>query len=236
MAAVTQTVPNFLGGVSNQPDDKKLPGQVKEALNAYPDPTFGLQKRPGFKFLTQLKETGGSAWDNNDLDNGKWFYYNRDADERYIGCIVGNATPANADIHVWNAIDLTKCTVDHDGTLFRITGDGTGNGTDATLTGLATTTSGSGSGMTVDVTISGGVCTAIKVNAEGNTNYKVGETVTISKNLIPGSGSGSKIDADVTCTIRAREVIGSYLNSIVDTDYDFLTIRDTSIVTIKLKL
>ena len=51
MAAVTQTVPNFLGGVSNQPDDKKLPGQVKEALNAYPDPTFGLQKRPGFKFF-----------------------------------------------------------------------------------------------------------------------------------------------------------------------------------------
>ena len=47
MAAVTQTIPNFLGGVSNQPDDKKLPGQVKEALNVYPDPTFGLQKRPG---------------------------------------------------------------------------------------------------------------------------------------------------------------------------------------------
>jgi len=236
MAAVTQTVPNFLGGVSNQPDDKKLPGQVKQAINAYPDPTFGLQKRPGFKFLAQLKEDGGSAWDNNDLDNAKWFYYNRDADERYIGCIVGHATPATAAIHVWNAIDLTKCTVDHDGTLFRITGDGTGNGTNATLTGLATTTSGSGSGLTVDVTIAGGVCTAIKVNAEGNTNYNVGDTVTISKSLIPGSGAGSKIDADVTCTIRAREVIGSYLNSIVATDYDFLTIRDTSIVTNKTKV
>tara|TARA_R100001594_G_scaffold73028_1_gene107617 strand:+ start:84 stop:2891 length:2808 start_codon:yes stop_codon:yes gene_type:complete len=113
MAAVTQTVPNFLGGVSNQPDDKKLPGQVKEALNAYPDPTFGLQKRPGFKFLAQLKETGGSAWDNNDLDNGKWFYYNRDADERYVGCIVGNTASAYGEIHVWNAIDLTKCTVNY---------------------------------------------------------------------------------------------------------------------------
>ena len=104
MAAVTQTVPNFLGGVSNQPDDKKLPGQVKEALNTYPDPTFGLQKRPGFKFLAELKETGGAAWDNNDLDNAKWFYYNRDADERYVGCIVGNATTADAAVHVWNAI------------------------------------------------------------------------------------------------------------------------------------
>ena len=49
MASVTQRVPNYLGGVSKQPDDKKFPGQVREALNAYPDPTFGLQKRPGLK-------------------------------------------------------------------------------------------------------------------------------------------------------------------------------------------
>ena len=52
MAAVTQTIPNFLGGVSNQPDDKKKVGQVSEAINAYPDPTFGLTKRPGFKFIS----------------------------------------------------------------------------------------------------------------------------------------------------------------------------------------
>ena len=104
MAAVTQTIPNFLGGVSNQPDDKKLPGQVRQAINAYPDPTFGLQKRPGFKYMTQLASatTGGTAFDNNDLDTAKWFYVNRDADEKYFGCIVGNATEADATIHVWN--------------------------------------------------------------------------------------------------------------------------------------
>ena len=56
MAAVTQTIPNFLGGVSNQPDDKKKPGQVTEALNAYPDPTFGLTKRPGFKVIAELAD------------------------------------------------------------------------------------------------------------------------------------------------------------------------------------
>ena len=70
MASVTQRVPNYLGGVSKQPDDKKFPGQVREALNAYPDPTFGLQKRPGLKFLTILKDgvpTGGNVYDNNDL-------------------------------------------------------------------------------------------------------------------------------------------------------------------------
>ena len=118
MSSVTQLVPNYLGGVSNQPDDKKLPGQVQGCINAYPDPTFGLTKRPGFKFLSDLKDgvpSGGTAFDNTDLDNAKWFYINRDADERYIGCIVGNATPANAAIHVWNAIPdsnvYKKCTV-----------------------------------------------------------------------------------------------------------------------------
>ena len=54
MAAVTQRINNFLGGVSRQPDSKKLPGQVRECLNAYPDPTFGLVKRPGFKYLDVL--------------------------------------------------------------------------------------------------------------------------------------------------------------------------------------
>ena len=54
MAAVTQTITNYLGGVSNQPDDKKLLGQVTQAKNAYPDPTFGLQKSPGFKYLLEL--------------------------------------------------------------------------------------------------------------------------------------------------------------------------------------
>ena len=56
MAAVTQTIPNFLGGVSRQTDQKKLPGQVRDCLNAYPDPTFGLMKRPGFKFIKPIYE------------------------------------------------------------------------------------------------------------------------------------------------------------------------------------
>ena len=88
MAAVTQTIPTYLGGVSNQPDDKKLPGQVKEAINAYPDPTFGLTKRPGFKFISELTASS-TALSTTVLDNAKWFYYNRDADEKYIGWIVG---------------------------------------------------------------------------------------------------------------------------------------------------
>ena len=174
MAAVTQTITNYLGGVSNQPDDKKLLGQVTQAKNAYPDPTFGLQKRPGFKYLLELKDgipTGGSAFDQTDLDTGKWFYYNRDADERYIGCIIGNASADTAAIHVWNAIDLKKATVNYTATTFTITESGNSNsGNNGTYTGVSVT-GGSGSGMKVTLTVSGGEVTVAALHTEG-TGYK----------------------------------------------------------------
>ena len=80
MPAVTQRIDNYLGGVSRQSDDKKLPGQVRECLNGYPDPTFGLTKRPGFKWISNL----GSG---TTFDDSKWFYIARTDDEKYIGCI-----------------------------------------------------------------------------------------------------------------------------------------------------
>jgi hypothetical protein len=98
MPAVTQRITNYLGGVSKQSDDRKLPGQVRECYNAYPDPTFGLTKRPGFEHILNLG-TGTT------YDDGKWFYINRDDDEEYIGVIKGT------DIDVWNAKTGVTCTV-----------------------------------------------------------------------------------------------------------------------------
>ena len=111
MASVTQRIQNYVGGVSKQPDDKKFPGQVREALNSYPDPTFGLQKRPGLKFLTALKDSSNNPITWTTLDNAKWFYIHRNNDEKYIGCIAGNATPADANIHIWNATTKVKSTI-----------------------------------------------------------------------------------------------------------------------------
>ena len=98
MPTVTQTVPSYLGGVSRQSDDKKLPGQVIDCINGYPDPTFGLTKRPGFKFL---KDMGLQ----NTLTDAKWFYIHRDGDEKYIGCIKGTT------FHIWNCTSGVKATV-----------------------------------------------------------------------------------------------------------------------------
>jgi len=101
MAAVTQRIKNYLGGVSRQPDEKKLPGQVVESINAYPDVALGLTKRPGFQHITNLG-TGTT------FDNAKWFYIHRDNDELYIGCIT---TGSNGEIYVWNAVTGVACTI-----------------------------------------------------------------------------------------------------------------------------
>jgi|TARA_R100001463_G_scaffold12058_1_gene33267 hypothetical protein len=98
MPAVTQRIPNYLGGVSKQSDDKMLPGQVRECYNGFPDATYGLTKRPGFKHIANLG-TGTT------YDDAKWFFINRDDDEIYIGCIKGN------NIYVWNAVTGVACTV-----------------------------------------------------------------------------------------------------------------------------
>ena len=89
MPAVTQLIPNFLGGVSRQNDDKKLLGQVSECVNGYPDPTYGLLKRPGMKFTNVLKNAVGDSFDEASLSGASWFFIDRDAAGSYIGAIKG---------------------------------------------------------------------------------------------------------------------------------------------------
>ena len=100
MAAVTQTIPAYLGGVSRQIDSKKQAGQVRECTNTLPDATFGLRKRPGTKFIKTLATSS--------LDKAKWFYIHRDGDEQYIGRI---NTGSPGGVVVWNAISGTLCTI-----------------------------------------------------------------------------------------------------------------------------
>jgi len=119
MTAVTQRIDNYLGGVSKQSDDKKLPGQVRECLNGYPDPTFGLTKRPGFKWIANLG-TGTT------YDSSKWFYIHRENDEKYIGCIKPALGGSTGDIDIWNAVTGAACTVNY------------GTGAQAYLTGART--------------------------------------------------------------------------------------------------
>ena len=95
MAAVNQRIPNFLGGVSQQPDKIKFPGQLRVCDNAVPDITFGLKKRPPAEFIGTL---------TNATSAGHWYEILRDGDEKYIIQI----TPANTGgmpIRVWDLAD-----------------------------------------------------------------------------------------------------------------------------------
>ncbi len=79
MTAISQRIPNFIGGVSQQADEKMLLGQVKEAINCYPDITLGMLKRPGGKFLGRL-----ASLTANTANTAAWFSMFRDNQEKYI--------------------------------------------------------------------------------------------------------------------------------------------------------
>ena len=101
MAGITQTIPNYVGGISEQPDQLKVPGQVKSVQNAIPDLIRGLYKRPGAKRVEAA--AGGAALTNvSSADGGgSWFHYYRDETEgSYIGQVASNGR-----VRVWSCND-----------------------------------------------------------------------------------------------------------------------------------
>ena len=99
MATITQTVPNYALGISEQPDQLKFPGQVKDVNNAIPDVTKGLFKRPGSKRV-------GTSPLSSVQSGGSWFHYYRDETEgSYIGQIA-----ADGQVRVWRCSDGTLMT------------------------------------------------------------------------------------------------------------------------------
>ena len=101
MANVTQTIPALTAGISQQPDDKKIPGQVKDMVNALPDVTQGLLKRPAGKFVASL-----SDGTKNSTADGRWFHYYRDESEQYIGQIA-----KNGELKMWDCLTGAEKTV-----------------------------------------------------------------------------------------------------------------------------
>ena len=99
MPSITQTIPQYSLGMSEQPDQLKFPGQVQEVTNAIPDITQGLYKRPGAKRI-------GTTPLASVQSGGSWFHYFRDETEgSYIGQIA-----ADGQIRVWRCSDGTAMT------------------------------------------------------------------------------------------------------------------------------
>jgi hypothetical protein len=99
MASITQTIQEYSLGMSEQPDQLKFPGQVTEVINAIPDITKGLFKRPGAKRV-------GTTPLANVQSGGSWFHYFRDETEgSYIGQIA-----ADGQVRVWRCTDGQQMT------------------------------------------------------------------------------------------------------------------------------
>ncbi len=96
MATINQRIPNFLGGVSQQPDKIKFPGQLRVCDNAVPNITFGLTKRPAGEQVKSLA---------NATAGGFWYEILRDGDEKYLVQITESNVGSNPAVHpirVWN--------------------------------------------------------------------------------------------------------------------------------------
>jgi hypothetical protein len=97
MTGITQTIPSYSTGISEQPDQLKAPGQVVDTVNSIPDLINGLYKRPGAKRL-------GAAPLTNVQSGGSWFHYYRDETEgAYIGQIA-----ADGRVRIWSCNDGTE--------------------------------------------------------------------------------------------------------------------------------
>ena len=91
MANIRQNIPSFAAGMSEQADHLKFPGQVRSSVNAVPDVTDGLYKRPGAKRIGTTKLASVQ-------NGGSWFHYYRDEDEgSYLGQVA-----ADGQLRVWN--------------------------------------------------------------------------------------------------------------------------------------
>lgn len=84
-----QTITNYRGGVSQQPDILRYPDQLEEQINAFPSLVDGLQKRPP---TIHVKRLG----DQIDYDSVRFHVINRDDKEQYI------LQMSNGNLKVWD--------------------------------------------------------------------------------------------------------------------------------------
>lgn len=101
MTSIAQKIPRYILGMSDQPDELKVPGQVRDAENVLPDVTLGLLKRPGTKYISDLTTTA----------TGTWFHIHKNnpytGSERYIGQITRAGELFIWDLYTGVAQDVT---------------------------------------------------------------------------------------------------------------------------------
>jgi len=212
MASITQTIPQYSLGMSEQPDQLKFPGQVSEVTNAIPDLTKGLFKRPGAKRIGTDALTSVQS-------GGSWFHYFRDETEgSYIGQVA-----SNGQVRVWRCSDGQLMT-----TAFAISKtititNGMGGYTSAPTVTFSDPQTGLATNRATGVATinTNGQVTGITVTDAG-TGYTSAPTITISPNNFGNA-------ATATCVLDDTYV-QNYLQTSAPENLQFLTINDTTFV------
>ena len=100
MASVTQKVPNYVLGISTQPDEKKVAGQVVDLVNGVPDVVKQLTKRPGSTLVSTLSPATTA--------NAKWFNIYTSDTEQFIGQV-----DREGAVKIWRCSDGVEIPVDY---------------------------------------------------------------------------------------------------------------------------
>ena len=235
MSSISQTIPSYVSGISEQPDQLKLLGQVKDCVNALPDVTRMLGKRPGCEFLRE--DTGANA------HAGKWFDIYRDPNEQYIGAVRANGTvdvfrvvaaPLRTYRNSANTADVQSREY------VVVTNHGSGF-TPGTSTNVATTntTDGAATGLTVNVTVNAaGLISFVGINRMGDPSanaYAHGDVLTITGFAgaqityftgLAGEQVNVKYD-DVGHSINDLNTAGTTAPTTADTNCEYLEHTDS---------
>ena len=144
--------------------------------------------RSGGSYIVSLTNNGNSYEANDTIT--------------VLGANLTGASPANnATITVNTALSRKRVATLNNATLV--------GGTDyTTASGVATTSDGTGTGLTVNITASGGVVTAVTVNATGQ-NYQVGDLIYVNGASTDTVGQTSTLSVD-------GSTVGSGINFVAD--------------------
>jgi len=231
MSSISQTIPSYVAGISEQPDQLKLSGQVKDCVNALPDVTRMLGKRPGCEFLRE--DTGANA------HLGKWFDIYRDPNEQYIGSVRTDGT-----VDVFRVVPAPLRDYDDSGTAVQrryyvvVTNAGSGF-TAGTTNDVATTntTDGTATGLTVNVTVNdAGVIASAFINDIGDDDaYEAGDVLTITgfagaELTFFDGAAGEQVNVkydDVGHSINDLNEAGTIAPTTADTNCEYLEHTDS---------
>ena len=100
MSLVSSTIPNLIGGISQQPASIRLKTQGSAQINGISDVVDGLQKRPGTEHIAKISTSA--------LSGAFIHALKRDEDEAYIVLLTGTGTNVSDRIKIFDKSGVAK--------------------------------------------------------------------------------------------------------------------------------